>query len=266
MKKNLLSIVILLLLGGIAYYLYNGEAKEGRSFNDFSIQDTASIDMLFIADNDGNHSRLTRQPDGTWIVNGEFKARQQNVQLILRGIKNFEVKSTVPTEAVPAIIKQIAAKPIKLEVYQGDDDPTKIYYFGFATQDHYGNYALLEIPGEGKSDVPYIIKEQGFHGFIRPRLITNPEEWKSPIVFDYPGLSIQSVEMDYPNFPGESFKIEWQGRNDIFLYDKQGNKVEEFDRLQIKNYLLQYKRIYVETFDSKFDSASRRFSDPADHS
>ena len=96
-----------------------------------------------------------------------------------------------------------------------------------------------------------IIKEQGFHGFIRPRLITNPEEWKSPIVFDYPGLSIQSVEMDYPNFPEESFKIEWQGRNDIFLYDKQGNKVEEFDRLQIKNYLLQYKRIYVETFDSK---------------
>ena len=144
MKKNSISLILLLVLGAIALYLFTKKDKDvsSKMLNDFAIEDTASITKLFLADNDGNYSLLKKMDDGTWTVNDKYKARPESVKLILRGLHNFEVKSTVPKEGVSAIISQIATKPIKLEVYQGGKKPTKIYYFGFATQDHYGNYAL----------------------------------------------------------------------------------------------------------------------------
>jgi hypothetical protein len=253
MKKNRLSFLLLLVLGVIAIYFYskNDSSVSSKSLNNFAIEDTASITKLFLADNDGNSSTLTKRSDGTWEVNGKFKARPQNIYLILRGLHNFEVKSTVPKEAVPAIIKQIASKPIKLEVYQGSSKPSKIYYFGFATQDHYGNYALLEIPGEGKSKEPYIIKEKGFHGFIRPRMITMEKDWRSSEIFYYPNLSINTIKVDYPDFPEESFQIEWEGKNNIHLKDIEGNPFSRFDTLAVKNYMLNYKEVYIETYNNR---------------
>lgn len=255
MKRNRASLIILLVLGAIALYLFskNDSGVSSKVLNDFSIEDTASITKLFLADNDGNHCTLVRMPDGSWMVNDRYKARENNIYLILRGLHNFEVKSTVPKEAIPAIIKQIAAKPIKLEVYQGGKKPTKIYYFGYATQDHYGNYALLEIPGEGKSKEPYIIKEKGFYGFIRPRMITMEKDWRSPQVFEYPGLSIKNISVDYPEFPEESFTIEWKGKNDITLKNKGGLAYSRFDTLAVKDYMLLYKSIYFETFNNRLN-------------
>lgn len=259
MKKNSLSLVLLLVLAAIALYLFLRKDNDvsTKMLNDFAIEDTASITKLFLADNDGNYSVIKRMDDGTWTVNDKYKARQQNVFLILRGLHNFEVKSTVPKEGVSGIISQIATKPIKLEVYQGGNKPTKIYYFGFATQDHYGNYALLEIPGEGKSKEPYIIKEKGFYGFIRPRMITMEEDWRSPVIFDYPTLNINEIAMDYPNNPDQSFRIEWSGDNKIKLKDGEGNAFRSFDTLAVKNYLLNYKAIYVETYNNYLNSAQR---------
>lgn len=259
MKKNKYSIILLIALALVAGYLFFSRNTSFSStiLNDFSIADTASINKLFFADNDGNSSLLERMEDGTWMVNGKYKAKPQNVFLILRGLHNFEVKSTVPKEAVPAIIKQIASKPIKLEVFQGGDEPSKIYYFGFATQDHYGNYALLEIPGEGKSSEPFIIREKGFHGFIRPRLITNEDEWRSADVFYYPKLSINTIKMEYPDYPEESFEIIWRGKNNLELKDSQGKSYTRFDTLEVKNYMLNYKALYVETYNNRLTEAQQ---------
>ena len=257
MKKNGISIIILLVLGAVAYFLFNKKNSDvsTRSLTEFAIQDTGSITKFFLADNDGNQSLLKKMPDGTWMVNGKYKARQQNVYLILRGLRNFEVKSTVPKEGVSGIIKQIAAKPIKLEVYQGGDKPTKIYYFGFATQDHYGNYALLEIPGEGKSKEPFIIKEKGFYGFIRPRMICNEDEWRSQEVFYNPEMEIANISVEYPTIPQESFSIEWKGKNNIVLKGNEGLPYSQFDTLAVKNYMLLYKAIYLETFNNRLNES-----------
>lgn len=255
MKKNGISVVLLIVLAAVAYYLFSNKNPDASTkvLNDFAIEDTSSITQFFLADNDGNHSLLKKMPDGSWMVNDKFKARQQNVFLILRALKNMEVKSTVPKEAIPTIIKQIAAKPIKLEVYQGGDKPTKIYYFGFATQDHYGNYALLEIPGEGKSKEPFIIKEKGFYGFLRPRMVCIENEWRSSEVFYNPKMEISNISVEYPEFPEESFSIDWKGKNNITLNGNDGSPFSRFDTLTVKNYMLLYKAIYLETYNNRLN-------------
>ena len=252
--NNKVKIAILGVLAAIVVYLlfYKTDSEvSSKSLRDFAIRDTANIDRIFLADNDGNQSLISRQSDGTWMVNDKWRAKDNNVFLLLRGFYNMEVKSPVVEDAVPAILKQIAAKPIKVEVYmKGENEPEKIYYFGFATADHYGNYALLEIPGEGKSKEPFIVKEAGFYGFIRPRLITNEKEWRYDGIFDYPEMDISAIKVDYPQYIDQSFKIEWIGGNDISLANKSGEPYQSFDTLNVKNYMLLYKKIHIESFNN----------------
>lgn len=253
MKKNFKIILIIILAGILAYLLFLRPESEvsSKSLSEFAIKDTASIDRIFLADNDGNQSLLTRQPDGTWMVNNKWRAKDYNVYLLLRGFYNLEVKSVVPNQAVPTILKQIAAKPIKVEVYmKGKKKPEKIYYFGYATQDHYGNYALLEIPGEGKSKVPYIVKEAGFYGFIRPRLITNEKEWRYNGIFQYGRDDIAEIKVRYPKSPFNSFTIERKNRKEISLYDADGKKADDFNPSKVREYIKLYRGIYIETFNN----------------
>jgi len=259
MKNNTIKYILLLVLLIILVYLIIGRNNSGVSshaLNNFSIEDTASIDRIFLADNDGRTILLTRQQDNTWMVNDKYRARDNNVYLLLRGFKNLEVKSTIPKEAIPSIIKQIAAKPIKVEVYmKGEKKPIKIYYIGFATQDHYGNYALLEIPGQGKSKDPYIIKEAGFYGFLRPRFTTNIKNWRYTGIFDYPEMDIKTIKVEYPSLPEQSFQIDWKKYNDITLRDAKGQKIQQFDTLSVKDYILLYKKIHIESYDNRLNNA-----------
>ena len=132
--NNKVKIIILLVLAAIVVYLLyfrSDNEVSSKSLKDFAIRDTANIDRIFLADNDGHQSLITRQPDNTWMVNNKWRARDNNVYLLLRGFHNMEVKSPVKKEAIPAILKQISAKPIKVEVYMnGKKVPEKIYYFG----------------------------------------------------------------------------------------------------------------------------------------
>lgn len=257
--NNKFKIALLGVLAAVVVYLlfYKTDNEvSSKSLKDFAIRDTANIDRIFLADNDGNQSLISRQADGTWMVNDKWRAKDNNVFLLLRGFYNMEVKSPVVKEAIPAIIKQIAAKPIKVEVYmKGQKEPEKIYYFGFATQDHYGNYALLEIPGEGKSKEPFIVKEAGFYGFIRPRLITREDEWRYDGIFDYPEMDIASIKVDYPQHKNQSLEINWKGGNDISLLDEFGEPYKSFDTLTVKNYILLYRKIHIETFYNRLNQA-----------
>ena len=250
--NNKVKIALIGVLAVIAVYLLfykTNDEVSSKSLKDFAIRDTADIDRIFLADNDGNQSLISRQADGTWMVNDKWRAKDNNVFLLLRGFYNMEVKSPVVKDAIPAILKQIAAKPIKVEVYmKGQKEPEKIYYFGFATADHYGNYALLEIPGEGKSKEPYIVKEAGFYGFIRPRLVTMEDEWRYDGIFDYPELDIASIKVDYPQYKDQSLDIKWNGGNDISLYNNSGQAYRGFDTLAIKDYLRLYKKKHIESF------------------
>jgi len=259
--NNKLKIALLGVLAVVVVYLlfYKKDSEvSSKSLKDFAIKDTANIDRIFLADNDGNQSLITRQADGTWMVNDKWRAKDNNVFLLLRGFYNMEVRSPVVEGAIPAILKQIAAKPIKVEVYmKGQKEPEKIYYFGFATQDHYGNYALLEIPGEGKSKEPYIVKEAGFYGFIRPRLITREDEWRYDGIFDYPDMDIASIKVDYPQHKDQSLEIKWNGGNDISLINRSGEPYQSFDTLTVKDYIRLYRKIHIETFRNYLTQAQK---------
>jgi hypothetical protein len=71
MKKNLLYAAVLILLLAAAWWITQKDDRSTLDPNEtvFSVEDTASIDRIFIADKSGRSILAEKEPDGRWLVN-----------------------------------------------------------------------------------------------------------------------------------------------------------------------------------------------------
>ncbi|MGE0561192.1 MAG: DUF4340 domain-containing protein [Flavobacteriales bacterium] len=246
MKNNKFLLATLLILVAIAVYFFvsksSGTIK--NELKDFAITDTASIDKIFISDSKGDKATLTRG-DKYWVVDGAHKARPDGVELLLNTFYRIAVKAPVAKAALNNVITDIATRTTKVEIYQGGDKPTKVYYIGGATQDSHGTYMVLENNGE-KSSVPFITHVPGFNGYLTTRFYANPLQWRASNIFNYQPDEIASVEVTYSDKPEESFKIE-RNVNQLTVIDLLTNQpMKNIDTNKVYQYLGMYGNINYE--------------------
>jgi hypothetical protein len=252
MKKNRILYFLIALLGAIAAYFYLNnksgtiEDQEGVK-SDFAIEDTSSIDKIFIADAQGKSVTLSKS-DNVWMVDNKYIARPDNIRLLMKTFSRIDVRSPVPKSAFNNVVKMIATSATKVEIYQGEKLPSKIYYVGGATLDHQGTYMLLESEGE-KSTTPFIMHIPGFYGYLTTRFFTEPEQWRDAVVFRYLPEEIKSVEVNYYETPEESFIINNQDNN-FTLSDASSNEIlNNIDNDLLREYISGYQKVYYEMID-----------------
>lgn len=254
MKRNLFLLFVLIVLTGVAWLLYETGMLDRTStttpLSDFAIEDTSSVDQIFIADQDGNTALLVRQEDQTWRVNDKYRATDYKVQNLLNGFKNIAVKAQVPTATKPGVISMIAGRGRKVEIYQ-NGQLSKTWLIGTCTPDHFGTYMVLETPEAGRSSEPFIMRMEGFSGCLRQRYFAWEKEWRHTGIFNYPTLDLARVELTHHESPDNSFDIRYGGGNDLELHAPLLQKqVPVFDTLAVKDYLLLYKKVHCETYTS----------------
>ncbi|MCK5822458.1 MAG: DUF4340 domain-containing protein [Bacteroidales bacterium] len=243
MKKNRTTIVIVIVLFFIAlfFYLTKSYSTIKKELRDFAVEDTATISKMFLVDKADKQVTLERE-NSHWTVNQKYIARRDIINLLLKTINRISVKSPVPKAAEENIIKSLAVKSTKIEIYKGED-LIKTYYVGGPTQDQYGTYMLLK-----NSSRPFIMEISGFRGYLSTRYFTNENEWRSQAIFNNSFSSISSVTVNIPSKPNTSFKILNLGNNSFELHDSKNQKIEEFDTLNVKTYLSHFKRINFNKF------------------
>ena len=85
MQKRYYIILAIVLLFVAAYFFFSNPSSTLKSeISDFAIEDTASIDRIFISDNQGQNALLERLPDNNWIINGKHKDRRDGIDLLLK--------------------------------------------------------------------------------------------------------------------------------------------------------------------------------------
>jgi hypothetical protein len=251
MKNNKILILLLVVLAGIAVYFFInksagtlGSNKEEKS--EFAIKDTLSIDKIFIVDSKGQSVTLSKSEDG-WMVDGKYIARPDNIRLLMKTFSRIDVRSPVPKSAQNNVIKQIATNATKVEIYQGGDDPSKIYYVGGATLDHQGTYMILETEGV-KSSVPFIMYIPGNYGYLTSRFFTESSQWRDAVVFKALPEKIKSIEITYHETPEESFFINNKD-GEFSLFEIGSVAPLQANSDQLIDYVERYKSIYYEMID-----------------
>ena len=127
MHSNLRILYILVALTVVTagvWWLQQQGRLDHIEGTDFGIVDTSKVDKIFIADMDGVEVTLTRPERGRlWDLNGKFKAREDAVNLLLKTFRRASVQGPVAEAAQANVVRLIAARGKKVEIYQGGDEP-----------------------------------------------------------------------------------------------------------------------------------------------
>ncbi len=270
-KKNILIIIIILILGGIAVYLYftRGNATFRNKLNDFAIADTASITKIFLADKDNNTVLLKKNGTGDWTLNNTNKARMSGVNMLLETFNKLVTKYPVPKKAHNGVMSRLAARSVKVEIYQmvyrvdifgiklfPREKLTKTYYVGDATPDNMGTFVLMD-----GADVPFVVQLLGLRGFIASRYSTQEKDWRDHTVFRTRLNDIRSIEVTIPAEPQNSYLITSEN-DEIKMWQNQGTElVTHFDTLKLLNFMtafndLRYEALLNDIDPSRIDSIS----------
>jgi len=254
MKNNKVIIALALILIAIATFIYlkKNNVKQGTmddmegAKSDFAIKDTSSITKIFMVDARGVSVTLAKSKDN-WIVDDKYIARPDNIYLLMKTFSRIDVKYPVAKAAFNNVIRDIATKSTKVEIYQGGTNPSKTYYVGDATSDNLGTYMVLETEGV-KSTVPFVMFIPGTYGYLSSRFFTEAQQWRDAVVFKYAPEAIQSIEINYSETPEQSFIINNIG-GQFLLSDIGSDKPLNVDPEKLKEYVSRYQKVYYEMVD-----------------
>ncbi len=260
MHRNLRLFYLLLLLtafvAGANWYVNrtSGSLAQEEAVA-FAIGDTAAVSRIFIADRDGGQADLERIADERyWLLNGEHWARKDAVDLLLKTFLRARVKSPVPEGQREQVVKLLAARGKKVEIYTDGPEPVKTWYIGTPTADHTGTHMVLETPN-GMARDPYIVHMEGFTGFLSTRFFTDEREWRYTGVFDFPGRTLHRVEVEShdPKYPSYAMEVATDGV--LSLWGSDGKRVGVTDTVAWQDQFLRFRKVHLETYNHHLDSA-----------
>lgn len=236
------SILAVLLLLVLAFWCLGGRGSGDR---DFAVKDSEKIGKIFLADRENNTVLLERKGPKKWILNKTYKADQSAVDELLRTLRLMTVKAPVADAARENVIKGMAVKNTRVEIYDRKGKLIKAFFIGAPVERGSGNYMLMD-----GSDELYVVHIPGLNAMLHTRFFTDLPKWRDREVFHYEPGSIRRVEVEYPVQADQSFAIEVYRRDSFALYplhrEALPNAIPE--KRNIARYLNAFREVNAEAY------------------
>ncbi len=253
MKKNYLLLLIFLLLGGgTAWYLFLKDEKKASTTlgwdRKFAVENIDEVHKVFIAKRSGETTTLTRSEDH-WVVNGQHKASDNAVENVLEVLSDVTLKYVPPHTALKNIVREMAARGIKVEVYDKKGEQLKAFYIGGVTADARGTYFIME-----NSEQPMAVEIPQMEGQLRTRFDITGDFWRDRTVFNYQPEEIAAVSIEYPKQRNKSFRLKRQG-NDFEVkpfYDNVKPIQHPVQNGRVEGFLVGFENRMAESFDQEY--------------
>ncbi len=261
-RKFLFPLLLVGLSAGVVWtftQMDTGSLDEDMG-TQFSIADTARVTQIRIADTEGKVALLTRMdehPLGLWQLNDNLLARKDVTDLLLKTFKRISVRQPVRSSAREGVLKMIATSGKRVDIYlDGNPNPTKTWFVGTPTQSHTGTHMLLEIPGSGRAEDPYVTHLEGFTGFLSTRFFTDENEWRYTGVFESDAASIASITARPLDDVGVEASLQWDPSGERITASVAGNSID-LPQALLREQWLKFRKVHIETWNSHLSSAGQ---------
>ena len=125
MQRTVFPLAIIVL---IAFGAYTAFAPESGSLNadqstHFAVSDTALVQKIRIADNNGQVAVVKRVPGhplGLWSLNDRYPARKDATDLLLKTFKRISVRQPVRASAKEGVLKMMASAGKRVDIFTDD--------------------------------------------------------------------------------------------------------------------------------------------------
>jgi hypothetical protein len=249
---------MVVILGSLSFWfiINNKKGTIKETLRDFAVEDTASVDKIFLADKTGNAVTLERNTGGKgWTVNGKYQVRMDAMNTLMATIRKIDIKEPVGKKAQDNVVKQLAANAVRCEIYS-NGKLVKAYYVGSQTQEMTGTFMILMDPETMKpSAKPFVTYIPGFEGYLTTRYFTQEKLWRDRTIMQYVPTEIASVKLEVPDQPELGYELKIKGNNDYEVTMLTGKKVADIDPLSVKQYLTYFQQVNFESLDLAMSQA-----------
>jgi hypothetical protein len=213
-----------------------------QELRDFAVDDTSSVNKIFLADMRGVTSTLEKK-DGGWIVNGKYPVSESRIQTLLMTIKRLDVKHPVAIAAKENVLRELSAEGVKVEIFS-NDKKIKTYYVGGTTPSEEGTYMMLE-----NSSAPFVVHIPGFRGYLNSRYFTEERDWRTRQLFVYHPSEVKEIKVEYTQQPQHSFSLKARDAHGNFEVSPLGpSRALIPDDLLLKSYVVGLRTQHFEDF------------------
>ncbi|MCB0700190.1 MAG: DUF4340 domain-containing protein [Chitinophagales bacterium] len=244
MRKTIVYILVLGILGfGVWYFLFSDKQLFSADEAGFKINNIEAIHRIYLANQSGQHISVTRTEDG-WMVNDMYKARPGMIDLLLETLKQQEAAYPAPENAHNNIIKGLAGNGIKVELYNKNNDPIRIFYVGGQVAGSAGTYMLIE-----GAKRPYVVQLPVFQGYVTPRYSVEMEDWRDRTVMNIPASELEKVSVEYPTEELNNFTLQQDAEGTLSVsVHPELMKDKQLNEKRAKDYSGFFEKVYCEGF------------------
>ncbi len=248
-NKKYIILLLILLLGGIAYYLSIPKRGDFLKYErDFSIENFRDIHTIFVTKrNPRYHFILEKKAKNRWTVNG-MPANMRIVKGMLATLHDLQIQYKPSHKAYTNVMYNLANHALKVEAYDKSGKLMKAFYIGGTPPDSYGSYAMM-----AGSDQPFVIHRKLMDNDIRPVFDLKVDQLRDPFLFPYKPVEIKSFSVDYPYDSKDGFILKRTKGDDFRLesIDKQQASVPsgmQANQSLMQNYLHKLRKVEIEGF------------------
>ncbi len=247
--KRIIILLVIVVVAVLAVFYLKKEDKYSTlgKDNDFAVKDTARISRIFLADRQNHTADLTRKGK-RWYINNKYKVSKSVMDVFLRTIYGLETQFRPPKNAIPTMVKNLAAQSIKTEIYNDKNQLIRSFYVGGVTPDESGTYMIME--GE---EQPFIVGVVGKDGGIRVSFFTDEEKWRDKSIFELRVEEIKSVTVEYPKLKNKSFRLTNNGNQfDVKPFNASQPVISKpLNKSRVESYLTGFKRQIAAVLDNE---------------
>ncbi len=243
MRKTILYILLLAAVGfAVYYFLFTDKNVFGVDEAGFTVKDTGAVYGIFMADKNGNAVKLERKEKG-WVINDSIPAIQPTVNELLKTMYQQQAMYPVAERNHNMVVKILATKGIKVELYDKGGDKMKVFYVGGQAGTISGTHMLIE-----GAKRPYVVQVPGFEGYLTPRYSVDIKDWRDRTVFDVPKENLKSVTVNYASEPLNSFTLTQEGDGNFSVQTSPELMKNPFNKRRAEVYAGFFEKTYSEGY------------------
>ena len=259
-KRTLYIVIAVALLAIVTFVVVAVRGKRHTFEQDFQVEAAARPGMvtrIYLADKQDNTVLLSYDKENGWLVDGQYEASKDKVDMLLETLSEMRLRSRVNKAAAENVIKLMAAKSVKVEVYYNDFrikwfkerirlfpyEKKNVIYVGHDTQDQLATYMYRE-----GDDIPCVVYIPGFRGCLSPRFVVDPYLWRTHKVVDLSVQQIARVELEIPSMPEESFAVVREGDGFVMELLHPQRRVDGFDTSRVAQLLSSFVHLNFDEY------------------
>lgn len=192
MKRLVWLVLILLLMSGTAYFLIkrNEANKQGMVSADrgFTVKSIEELDKIVIKHNKLQPMVFTHVGK-SWLLDGKYEVSQSVFVNIEKVLLNMKLLYIPPIASTNNILESISKNGIQVDLYNGDDEPFKMFHLGSDTQKGDGTYMVM-----AGSNQPYVMHLPGLGGGLRSRFEQPTKNFRDKFIYKFPADQIENIK------------------------------------------------------------------------